>query len=154
MFVVNISMVANMFQTSLTKYFYLRQSMKQFWYPEALRFPLQVIHGSSVSPLFRTFGYSLSAGLDVDKNRYPDLLVGSLDDTVVLLRYIKLSITLLATPSATNNNFVPCVFSFVCLSEPVLSYTWVKRSRFLQRPLIQTTVTSGEFHIQERLRGS
>lgn len=38
-------------------------------------------------PGFRTFGYSLAAGLDVDENKYPDLLVGSLDDTVALLGY-------------------------------------------------------------------
>lgn len=50
---------------------------------------VQVIRGSSISPGFRTFGYSLSAGLDVDGNKYPDLLVGSLDDSVALLRYIK-----------------------------------------------------------------
>ncbi|KAI4786335.1 hypothetical protein KUCAC02_037181, partial [Chaenocephalus aceratus] len=49
--------------------------------------PRQVIQGSSVSPGFRTFGYSLSGGQDVDGNRYPDLLVGSLDDQVALLRY-------------------------------------------------------------------
>ncbi|KAM9780426.1 integrin alpha-3-like [Neosynchiropus ocellatus] len=49
--------------------------------------PSQVIAGSSVSPRFRTFGYSLAAGLDVDQNQYPDLLVGSLDDTVALLRW-------------------------------------------------------------------
>ncbi|KAK1875643.1 Integrin alpha-3 [Dissostichus eleginoides] len=49
--------------------------------------PRQVIQGSSVSPGFRTFGYSLSGGQDVDGNRYPDLLVGSLDDQAALLRY-------------------------------------------------------------------
>ncbi|KAJ4939920.1 hypothetical protein JOQ06_029356 [Pogonophryne albipinna] len=49
--------------------------------------PRQVIQGSSVSPGFRTFGYSLSGGQDVDGNRYPDLLVGSLDNQVALLRY-------------------------------------------------------------------
>lgn len=54
---------------------------------------LQVIWGSSISPGFRTFGYSLSAGLDVDRNQYPDLLVGSLDDTVALLRYVRLPVT-------------------------------------------------------------
>ncbi|XP_061906419.1 integrin alpha-3-like isoform X2 [Entelurus aequoreus] len=48
--------------------------------------PSQVIKGSSVSSRFTTFGFSLSAGLDVDGNKYPDLLVGSLDDTVALLR--------------------------------------------------------------------
>ncbi|CAL8254912.1 unnamed protein product [Arctogadus glacialis] len=48
--------------------------------------PSQVIQGSQVSPGFRTFGFSLSGGLDVDHNFFPDLLVGSLDDTVALLR--------------------------------------------------------------------
>uniref|UniRef100_A0A3Q2DMH7 Integrin, alpha 3a n=1 Tax=Cyprinodon variegatus TaxID=28743 RepID=A0A3Q2DMH7_CYPVA len=37
--------------------------------------PSQVIHGSTVFPGFRTFGYSLAAGVDVDGNDYPDLLV-------------------------------------------------------------------------------
>lgn len=35
----------------------------------------------------QTFGYALSGGLDVDGNSYPDLLVGSLAERVVLLRY-------------------------------------------------------------------
>lgn len=35
----------------------------------------------------RTFGYSLSGGLDLDQNGYPDLLVGAYEkDTVVLIR--------------------------------------------------------------------
>lgn len=48
---------------------------------------LQVIRGSAISCRFTTFGYSLSGGRDVDGNKYPDLLVGSLDHTVALLRY-------------------------------------------------------------------
>ena len=35
------------------------------------------------------FGYSLSGGLDMDFNGYPDLLIGSLSDTAVLYRFIK-----------------------------------------------------------------
>ncbi|CAF93433.1 unnamed protein product, partial [Tetraodon nigroviridis] len=50
------------------------------------REPSQVIRGSTVSHYFTTFGYSLSGGHDVDGNKYPDLLVGSLDHTVALLR--------------------------------------------------------------------
>ncbi|XP_036886100.1 integrin alpha-7 isoform X3 [Sturnira hondurensis] len=46
--------------------------------------PSQVLEGEAVS--VRSFGYSLSGGLDMDGNRYPDLLVGSLADTVVLFR--------------------------------------------------------------------
>ncbi|KAM4794721.1 integrin alpha-7 isoform 2-T3 [Rhinophrynus dorsalis] len=44
----------------------------------------QILDGISVG--VRTFGYSLSGGLDIDDNTYPDLLVGSLADTVVLYR--------------------------------------------------------------------
>ncbi|XP_065791045.1 integrin alpha-7 isoform X2 [Muntiacus reevesi] len=46
--------------------------------------PSQVLEGEAVG--IKSFGYSLSGGLDVDGNRYPDLLVGSLDDTAVLFR--------------------------------------------------------------------
>lgn len=44
----------------------------------------QVLDGEGVG--VTAFGYSLSGGLDVDGNLYPDLLVGSLSDTVVLYR--------------------------------------------------------------------
>ncbi|XP_040281481.1 integrin alpha-7 isoform X1 [Bufo bufo] len=46
--------------------------------------PAQVLDGVSVG--VSTFGYSLSGGLDMDGNSYPDLVVGSLADTVVLYR--------------------------------------------------------------------
>lgn len=45
---------------------------------------LQVLEGEAVA--IKSFGYSLSGGLDVDENYYPDLLVGSLADTAVLFR--------------------------------------------------------------------
>ncbi|NXT05127.1 ITA3 protein, partial [Prunella fulvescens] len=49
--------------------------------------PRQVISGSELGPTkIKTFGYSLSGGLDMDGNSYPDLLVGSLGEPVVLLR--------------------------------------------------------------------
>ncbi|XP_041338179.1 integrin alpha-7-like [Pyrgilauda ruficollis] len=44
--------------------------------------PAQVLDGEAVG--VSAFGYSLSGGLDVDGNLHPDLLVGSLSDTVVL----------------------------------------------------------------------
>uniref|UniRef100_A0A7N4PW42 Integrin alpha-7 n=1 Tax=Sarcophilus harrisii TaxID=9305 RepID=A0A7N4PW42_SARHA len=46
--------------------------------------PAQVLEGEAVG--IESFGYSLSGGLDIDGNAYPDLLVGSLADTVALFR--------------------------------------------------------------------
>lgn len=46
--------------------------------------PSQVLEGEAVG--IKSFGYSLSGGLDMDENHYPDLLVGSLADTAVLFR--------------------------------------------------------------------
>lgn len=34
----------------------------------------------------KSFGYSISGGLDIDNNHYPDVAVGSLNDSVVLFR--------------------------------------------------------------------
>ncbi|KRT85352.1 hypothetical protein AMK59_1735 [Oryctes borbonicus] len=39
----------------------------------------------AVPDVIRTFGYSLSGGLDMDNNGYPDLLVGSYSEDMVLL---------------------------------------------------------------------
>ncbi len=53
----------------------------------ALILPRQVIDGKDIpGGGFQTFGYSISGGMDVDGNSYPDVAVGSLDDRVVLLR--------------------------------------------------------------------
>ena len=41
-------------------------------------FPSKVIKGSTVSPGIKSFGYSLSGGLDMDANGYPGTLVCSL----------------------------------------------------------------------------
>ncbi|XP_038241712.1 integrin alpha-3 isoform X2 [Dermochelys coriacea] len=49
--------------------------------------PRQVISGAELGLSgIQTFGYSLSGGLDVDGNSYPDLLVGSLSEQIALLR--------------------------------------------------------------------
>ncbi|XP_017297365.1 integrin alpha-3 isoform X2 [Kryptolebias marmoratus] len=82
--------------------------------------PSQVIRGSSVSPGFKTFGYSLAAGLDVDGNKYPDLLVGSLDDSVALLRsrpVVHLNKTLRVSPGVVDPNSCDfCIQVKVCFS--------------------------------------
>ncbi|XP_077940434.1 integrin alpha-3 isoform X2 [Gasterosteus aculeatus] len=82
--------------------------------------PSQVILGSRVSPVFRTFGYSLSGGVDVDGNKYPDLLVGSLDDTVALLRtrpVIHLNKSIKVSPDVVDPNSCDfCIQVEVCFS--------------------------------------
>ncbi|XP_064408505.1 integrin alpha-7 isoform X1 [Latimeria chalumnae] len=46
--------------------------------------PAQILDGEGVG--VKKFGYSISGGLDIDENSYPDLVVGSLSDSVVLYR--------------------------------------------------------------------
>ncbi|XP_012275249.1 integrin alpha-PS1 [Orussus abietinus] len=54
--------------------------------------PSQVIHAAELpATSLQTFGYSLSGGIDMDHNGYPDVLVGAYDsDAVVLLRSRKI----------------------------------------------------------------
>lgn len=53
--------------------------------------PSQIIHSDDTPIKLRTFGYSLSGGIDMDGNGYPDLLVGAYDnDAVALLRARKI----------------------------------------------------------------
>ncbi|XP_069941612.1 integrin alpha-PS2 [Cherax quadricarinatus] len=57
--------------------------------PEEMKKPSQVIYAKDVSrgPSISTFGWSLSGGMDMDDNQYPDLLVGAyLSDAAVLLK--------------------------------------------------------------------
>ena len=41
----------------------------------------QVIYAKEIGSAIRTFGWSLSAGMDLDENNYPDLLVGAYDSS-------------------------------------------------------------------------
>ncbi|XP_018408248.1 PREDICTED: integrin alpha-3 [Nanorana parkeri] len=68
--------------------------------------PSQIIEGSQVGGI-PTFGYSISGGLDVDDNSYPDLLVGSLADQIALLRsrpVINISKEFSVTPTLVDPN--------------------------------------------------
>ncbi|KAM5272869.1 integrin alpha-3 isoform 2-T2 [Ctenodactylus gundi] len=77
-----------------------------------LKTPQQIIHGKDLRLEemglrdLSTFGYSLSGKMDVDENLYPDLLVGSLSDHIVLLRARPviniLHRTLVATPAVLD----------------------------------------------------
>ncbi|KAK5885689.1 hypothetical protein CesoFtcFv8_019374 [Champsocephalus esox] len=114
--------------------------------------PRQVIQGSSVSPGFRTFGYSLSGGQDVDGNRYPDLLVGSLDDQAALLRtrpVLHLNKTIRVSPDVVDpNNCDFCIQVEVCFS-----YTFSTGERSHRDNITVLFTVSGDVtSIKPRLR--
>ncbi|XP_068458034.1 integrin alpha-3-like isoform X2 [Clinocottus analis] len=113
--------------------------------------PSQVIWGSRVSPAFRTFGYSLSGGLDVDGNQYPDLLVGSLDDTVALLRtrpVVHLNKSLRVSPDVIE----PKTCDFCIQVEVCFSYTFSTGERSdRDNVTVRFTVTADITSIKSRL---
>nr|XP_046233031.1 integrin alpha-3b [Scatophagus argus] len=86
--------------------------------------PSQVIEGKSVgNGGFQTFGYSISGGMDVDDNSYPDILVGSLDDRVALLRarpVIHLTKNFTVEPEIVDPNQclenTPCITATLCMA--------------------------------------
>ncbi|XP_071318445.1 integrin alpha-3b [Trachinotus anak] len=86
--------------------------------------PSQVIEGKTVGNNgFHTFGYSINGGMDTDDNGYPDIVVGSLDDRIALLRarpVIHLSKNLTVDPHIVDANQcignTPCITATVCMS--------------------------------------
>ncbi|XP_074477189.1 integrin alpha-3b isoform X1 [Sebastes fasciatus] len=86
--------------------------------------PSQVIEGKSVgNGGFHTFGYSINGGMDMDGNSYPDILVGSLDDRIALLRarpVIHLTKNFTVLPDIVDPNLcpesTPCITVTLCLS--------------------------------------
>ncbi|XP_073695670.1 integrin alpha-3 [Garra rufa] len=83
--------------------------------------PNQVIDGKDIpGGGFQTFGYSISGGMDVDRNSYPDIAVGSLDDRVVLLRarpVIHLKNSFTVTPAVISlEDCDACIEAKVCFS--------------------------------------
>lgn len=91
----------------------------------------QAIHAEDIAdPGLKTFGYSLSGGLDVDENTYNDLLVGAYySDRAVLLRgrpVVNVTATLTTSKDSVNledrdcttsdGNRALCVTVKVCLS--------------------------------------
>ncbi|XP_051925586.1 integrin alpha-3b isoform X2 [Hippocampus zosterae] len=86
--------------------------------------PSQVIKGKSVeNGGFQTFGYSISGGMDMDDNGYPDILVGSLDDRIALLRtrpVIHLTKSFDVEPKIVDPNqcqgSTPCIVATICTS--------------------------------------
>uniref|UniRef100_A0A665VX64 Uncharacterized protein n=1 Tax=Echeneis naucrates TaxID=173247 RepID=A0A665VX64_ECHNA len=86
--------------------------------------PSQVIEGKAVSnDGFQTFGYSINGGMDMDDNSYPDILVGSLDDRIALLRarpVIHLTKDFAVEPKIVDPNHcdknAPCITATLCMS--------------------------------------
>ncbi|KAM4717104.1 integrin alpha-3-like [Anableps anableps] len=112
--------------------------------------PSQVIQGSTVSPGFRTFGYSLAAGVDVDGNNYPDLLVGSLDDSVALLRsrpVVQLNTTLKVSPDVVDRN--DCDF---CIQVEVCFFFKFNAGENINIISVNFTVTADVTSLKPRLR--
>lgn len=54
--------------------------------------PDQVISAESLPIVLKTFGYSLSGGIDLDANGYPDLLVGAYENVSLVMFFLKLTI--------------------------------------------------------------
>ncbi|XP_042363978.1 integrin alpha-3b [Plectropomus leopardus] len=86
--------------------------------------PSQVIEGKSVGGGgFHTFGYSITGGVDMDDNSYPDILVGSLDDRMALLRarpVLHLTTNFTVKPDIVDSNQCvsdkPCITATLCMS--------------------------------------
>ncbi|XP_060109433.1 integrin alpha-7 isoform X2 [Heteronotia binoei] len=88
--------------------------------------PVQTLTGESVG--IKMFGYSFSGALDVDGNLYPDLLVGSLSDTVVLYRtrpVVHISRTITISPQNVDLENMNCRHQVgICMDVKVcFSYT-------------------------------
>ncbi|KAM9597553.1 integrin alpha-3 [Trichechus inunguis] len=138
-----------------------------------LKEPQQVIHGEQLGlPGLATFGYSLSGQMDVDENFYPDLLVGSLSDHIVLLRARPviniLHKTLVARPSVLDPALctaTSCVQVELCFAynqsagnpnyrrNITLAYTleadWDRRPPRLRFAQSQSAVFNGFFSMPE-----
>uniref|UniRef100_A0AAX7SQ70 Integrin alpha-2 domain-containing protein n=1 Tax=Astatotilapia calliptera TaxID=8154 RepID=A0AAX7SQ70_ASTCA len=87
------------------------------------REPSQTIMGRTFGEKFQTFGYSISGGMDVDDNSYPDILVGSLDDHIALLRarpVVHLTQDFTVEPKIVDDKMCsgdkPCITATLCMS--------------------------------------
>ncbi|XP_075036732.1 integrin alpha-6 isoform X2 [Mixophyes fleayi] len=88
--------------------------------------PAQIIDGKSTNT--QSFGYSIAGNMDLDRNSYPDIAVGSLSDSINVFRsrpVINITKTIKVTPDKIDYNKKNCdVPSGICLTvEVCLSYT-------------------------------
>ncbi|XP_073401989.1 integrin alpha-6 isoform X2 [Dendrobates tinctorius] len=92
--------------------------------------PAQIIDGRSTST--KSFGYSVAGNMDIDKNSYPDIAVGSLSDSISVFRsrpVVSIQKTIEVTPDKIDYNKRNCaVPSGICLTVKVcLSYTAIPK---------------------------
>lgn len=83
--------------------------------------PSQVIEGKPLG--FQTFGYSINGGMDMDDNSYPDMVIGSLDNRIALLRarpVVHLTKDFKVKPKIVDPNKcpgnTPCITATLCMS--------------------------------------
>ncbi|KAG5852633.1 integrin alpha-6 isoform X2 [Anguilla rostrata] len=90
--------------------------------------PAQVLEGDSGIKLF---GYSLAGNMDLDRNSYPDLAIGSLSDTVFLYRakpVINIEQSIQIMPKEIDLTKKTCGNSICVSVEACFSYTAVPKS--------------------------
>uniref|UniRef100_A0A7N6A2K7 Integrin, alpha 6b n=1 Tax=Anabas testudineus TaxID=64144 RepID=A0A7N6A2K7_ANATE len=84
----------------------------------------QVLHGKSSQ--VKLFGYSLAGNMDLDKNSYPDLVVGSLSDSVFLFKarpVINIQKEIKFSPNEIDLSKKNCGSSFCLSVEACFTYT-------------------------------
>lgn len=93
--------------------------------------PSQVIHSEDTPVPLKTFGYSLSGGIDMDRNGYPDLLIGAYEeDAVALLRARKIIdiVTFVIYPTKSGHVLDRTEpldpYRTGCVGDPRSNYTW------------------------------
>ncbi|XP_066431947.1 integrin alpha-6 isoform X2 [Eleutherodactylus coqui] len=93
-----------------------------------IREPTQVMDGRSTNT--KSFGYSIAGNMDLDRNTYPDIAVGSLSDSLSVFRsrpVISIKKTIRVMPDKIDYNKKNCAApSGICLTvEVCLSYSTV-----------------------------
>ncbi|XP_063285802.1 integrin alpha-6 isoform X1 [Pelobates fuscus] len=90
------------------------------------RKPSQIIDGKSTKTM--SFGYSIAGNMDLDKNTYPDIAIGSLSDSINVFRsrpVINIKKTITVTPDKIDYSKKNCNnFNAICLDvEACFEYT-------------------------------
>ncbi|XP_045772971.1 integrin alpha-PS1 isoform X1 [Maniola jurtina] len=85
--------------------------------------PDQIIKAESLPRVIKTFGYSLSGGMDLDANGYPDLLVGAYENSSVALIRTKPIIDIKTSIRLTEGTINIDPTKQGCQTDPSSTYT-------------------------------